>query len=423
MSGVKLEVEYRISGNEYRISSASAVVAKEAILQKRLPAPFKIMGSGLIRNISVAGLPNSPILPVDRLTAVFNDATNAYKFFWFRAILSLLKEGGDGHLRRRDLLWRMIEGVWYPLDHYKLSFGTQDSFVRLAVQLRQMVAIDNAPGSASLQQQVEGALSKKQLQTFFNTLSATLYRYVPYRFLRPFFDERVKKDVAVEEMIRRRSAEAARTDPFLCPYHFTDEGIQLHDPWKDYFLQHLALLEGFTHWNLMCYLERRNPNVPGIAQKLFKPEVRHLAPLRKAWTGYFDRGGARRCFFSGAPLGSDFALDHYVPWSYVVHDLNWNLAPVAGPVNASKSDRLPTAGWLDGFAQLQYDFFHTMKEAPESKVVLEDYALLFGDNVKAVAQRNEDGFKKRVRETLAPMLQIARNSGFTDWLEHPRATL
>jgi hypothetical protein len=42
----------------------------------------------------------------------------------------------------------------------------------------------------------------------------------------------------------------------------------------------------------------------------------------------------------------DISLDHYVPWSFVVHDQLWNLIPTTKSVNSKKSDLLPSKKYL-----------------------------------------------------------------------------
>jgi HNH endonuclease len=51
---------------------------------------------------------------------------------------------------------------------------------------------------------------------------------------------------------------------------------------------------------------------------------------------------------SGAPLDDAFSIDHFLPWSFVAHDLLWNLTPVFGTTNSKKGDALPNAKHVIG---------------------------------------------------------------------------
>jgi CRISPR/Cas system Type II protein with McrA/HNH and RuvC-like nuclease domain len=47
------------------------------------------------------------------------------------------------------------------------------------------------------------------------------------------------------------------------------------------------------------------------------------------------------------------AIDHFVPWRFVLHDRLWNLVPTFGRPNSSKSDNLPDRDFLDDFCNIQ----------------------------------------------------------------------
>lgn len=80
-------------------------------------------------------LPISYQLPVEHLAAGFGDVTNSYKFYWFLAILEQLQEKQSPQMATKDLLARMVAGVWYPTNYFKLSFGKQDRLGQVALQL------------------------------------------------------------------------------------------------------------------------------------------------------------------------------------------------------------------------------------------------------------------------------------------------
>ncbi|HWN67155.1 MAG TPA: HNH endonuclease domain-containing protein, partial [Haliangium sp.] len=60
-----------------------------------------------------------------------------------------------------------------------------------------------------------------------------------------------------------------------------------------------------------------------------------------------------RCIYSDELLARVEALDHYVPWSFVLHDRIWNLVPVTSRANSSKGDRLAASVYLDRLVDLQ----------------------------------------------------------------------
>ena len=78
-----------------------------------------------------------------------------------------------------------------------------------------------------------------------------------------------------------------------------------------------------------------------------------------------------------------------------------------------KGNRLPNLNlYLEPFADLQYTFFKTMLPQNNLKIVLEDYCLLFNQNLSEINQLSKDLFKQRIIQTIFPTEQIASNMGF-----------
>ena len=81
-------------------------------------------------------LPNSDYLPINYLSAVFNDTTNSYKFYWFLGILERLNKFQEKEMQIDDIINEMIGEVWYPINYFKLSFGKQDKLEEVVVSLK-----------------------------------------------------------------------------------------------------------------------------------------------------------------------------------------------------------------------------------------------------------------------------------------------
>ena len=72
-------------------------------------------------------LPEHNQLDIGKLSSVFRDTTNSYKFYWFLSILDSLRDNGESIISQKDITLRMLANVWYPLDYFKLSFGKRDA--------------------------------------------------------------------------------------------------------------------------------------------------------------------------------------------------------------------------------------------------------------------------------------------------------
>lgn len=364
-------------------------------------------------------LPGHSRLPIDRLMLVFKDATNSYKFYWLRAILNLLRNENSGSFTWRELTQEMFSQVWYPLTYYKLSFGKKDGFIKIAEQLPKHFSINNAPGAPTVVRQLEKALSPEEKERFYAAL-LSLTDYVPFRFLRPFFQEEVAgtKDQDVNRAIATCALRSAKENPHAAPYHVSSNGILLHAEWKEYFLVNLGLLDAFINWHLTRFLQKNNPNIIGISQKIFKPEKRNLERSRKAWIHFRHEHANYPCIYTNTPWPEDFSLDHFVPWSFVVHDLNWNLAPVRKDVNSAKSDALPAEFYLNQFSELQYQFYTFTRKNRPNDLILEDYVLLFNDDLGEIDTMPGSAFKEKLSNSITPMIQIAQNAGFRGGWRH-----
>ena len=106
-------------------------------------------------------LPNQSGLSIDLLSKSFDDTTNSYKFYWFLSILDHLKENNSFAVTFEELSLKMVSNVWYPLDYFKLSFGSQDSFKHIAKIISSHVDIDNTIGSPLLITQLKNKLDGK----------------------------------------------------------------------------------------------------------------------------------------------------------------------------------------------------------------------------------------------------------------------
>lgn len=360
-------------------------------------------------------LPTHAGVRVDRLTAGFDHVTNAYKFYWFLALLERLQEERERVISVDELLIRMLAAVWYPVNYFRLSFGKQDRLDQIVSAVREETQLAaDAPRRAlvdTLQALSADASPARRAVT-------SLGQYVPYRFLRPFFDAplRGRPDWQVNNLIVQLAADSFAAEAAPAPYRFTPDRqqIEVHPLWGDYLRTHAGIVQGFCLWHLLNYLQKHNPNVPNVAAKLFPPAERALRRGRQFWRLALDALGSVACIYSGDAVDRDnFSLDHFLPWSFVAHDLLWNLIPAPRRVNSAKSAALPDFDrYFDPFAQLQYAALQAV-DAARHPVLVEDYTVLFKrPSVAALHRLEYDEFRAVLHATLAPQFQVARNMGF-----------
>jgi hypothetical protein len=133
-----------------------------------------------------------------------------------------------------------------------------------------------------------------------------------------------------------------------------------------------------------------------------------------------------RCIYSGKILTADaFALDHYLPWSYVAHDQLWNLIPAPAAVNSAKSNHLPSPDYFRDFVALQ----HRGLVVANSIMTPGAFAKLTEDHLadlhlfSPAALLDIEQLTRAYEQNIGPLITLATNQGFTpDWQYTQRDT-
>lgn len=356
-------------------------------------------------------LPEHDALDIAKLSSVFRDTTNSYKFYWFLSILDSLRDNGESIISQKDIALRMLANVWYPLDYFKLSFGAQDGFKNIAKFISSKITVDNGPNSPSLFDQIKQNFSERDL-TELTQETKKLYRWVPFRFVRPFIEAETKGilDQNVNAAIIRICDELFESQPHRVMYRFVGDSIELNRIWVDYLQKHQGILRGFIFWHLVKFMQKNNPDVIGLSEKLQKPTERDLKAANRFWKGYLAENPDLTCIYSGQDITvQNLSLDHFLPWSYVAHDQLWNIIPMPKNINSAKNDRLPSLeAYFEGFSTLQYKAvqFYLKKG---NRQLPEDYTCLFRENLYDMSLET---FQDVLRKQITPQWQTAQNLGF-----------
>jgi HNH endonuclease len=365
--------------------------------------------------MSNQALPDAPHVDVGTLAGIFRDCTNSYKFVWFLAIVDAIQDGHERRLDINHILYRIASIVWYPVNYFRLSFGKQDKLSQVVETLR---IESQLPRNATPRDVVEAA-QRCERDSLAKKLLRGRGRYVPYRFLRPFFGANTRgiKEHRVNAVVKELADRTFET-PVPPMYRFHGNDIELSRAWFDYLLEHCHIVRGFCLWHFALYLQKRNPNVCNVAGKLSAPVKRDLSDAKDFWHLVFQTTGPVRCIYSNTLLDdTSMSADHFVPWSFVAHDELWNICPTTVAVNSSKNDSLPALRkHLRPFAEMQYRAVTAVAKSGETKL-LEGYALLFGTDTGAgIRGIGEADFVRVIEKTIKPQMQIARNCGFpADW--------
>lgn len=200
--------------------------------------------------------------------------------------------------------------------------------------------------------------------------------------------------------------------------------IRVTPQWQEYLTANQEILRGWIQFNMVSYLQRRNPSVPGIINKLQPPQERKLEKVKRFWAAVSEVTPVRDIYAGEQMQGKGMSIDHFVPWSYVAHDELWNLSPTTKSANSSKGSCLPD--WNVYFPKLRevqyqaytaarrFDGVHALFESCRKEHAGSDevWVRLYRP---ALTQEN---FYQNLEEILLPVWQSARSLGFREWRYH-----
>ncbi|MBB5637277.1 hypothetical protein HDE68_003190 [Pedobacter cryoconitis] len=109
---------------------------------------------------------------------------------------------------------------------------------------------------------------------------------------------------------------------------------------------------------------------------------------------------------------NEYAVDHFVPFAFVSHDLIWNLIPADKSFNCSKSDKLPIFDkYFDNYFELQeLAMKNVFSYSPKNKL-LQDYLTILPD-LSLLNSLSKEDLKNRFKDNIYPLITIAANNGF-----------
>ena len=196
----------------------------------------------------------------------------------------------------------------------------------------------------------------------------------------------------------------------------------IDDAWVDYIIRNREILLAWTRFNLIGYLQDRNPLVPGMADKILPPCSRNLTRVKKYWDTIILVDGSLRDIYEQIPLSGIFiSIDHFIPWQYVAHDELWNLSPTTQSINSSKGNKLPNwKTYFDELVELEYKAYELKKLYPVVKKEFEKCAQYHINNPDVRQALYMDGldkdeFGKRLYNVVRPEYESAKKCGFREW--------
>ena len=365
-------------------------------------------------------LPYEEKVEIGYLSRIFDRSrvSNCYKYFWFIAILELISKDRT-KFSYDELITEMIVDAWYMVIEYKLRLGPCNTVDNLEEVVKYLYydlfheTVRSTENKDKLRELLATETDKK-----YTDYKKKLTNNVPY-CLQSVFYPSIKDP-------NKNKIELLNQEKRLL-YYFSDfcklqTMIIINDEWIDYILRNREILVSWTRYNLINYLQDRNPSVPGIADKILPPSVRKLARVTKYWNAVIMVNPGLKDIYAKEPLkDGSISIDHFIPWQYVAHDELWNLSPTFKNINSQKSNNLPN--WDKYFKELaSLEYIAYQLSLTNALVAKEfnncaDYHLNNSEIRKALYAEglDEDGFREKLYNIIHPVYESAKNCGFREW--------
>ena len=314
----------------------------------------------------------------------------------------------------------MIVSAWYMVAEYHLNLGPSDTLEAVIHTVYRLS--EGTLKTSDTRENILSFLSDCQ-DNDVKSMKRTLTKNVPYRLQSPFLENVKGKDWNVSEKLL---AEKINQEENLI-YYFTSiagmqSSISIQKQWVDYIASNQEIIKGWIEYNKVMYLQRRNPSVPGIANKLYPNRDRNLNYVKKYWKSILRIHPIMEIYGGNLLTDQDIiSIDHFIPWSYVAHDELWNLHPTTRNINSAKSNYLPTWDvYFKPLCDMEY-FAYEMVWKYDS--VQDTFEKCLDNNINDTEVRrqlyrsglNKIEFYNVLCDTMLPVYQAAEKMGFRDW--------
>lgn len=362
-------------------------------------------------------LPYADELEIQYLNRLFDKTSECYKFFWFQAIIAKVLEGKDV-ITYEELINEMIADAWYIVTEYHLNMGPKDTLERLIHYISSISNMKSSEKKEIILQYLKNCDDKEVMRK-----KRVLTYQVPYRLQAPFMQSMSGAAWKVSEssLIARINQEK-RLIYYFTALNGLQTAICIQPEWVSYIFKNQEILKGWLQYNMIIYLQRRNPSVPGIADKLEPPKGRKLEKVQKYWKLLLGLGTIREIYGDEIINEKNMSIDHFVPWSYVAHDELWNLHPTKKEINSRKSNHLPDWNlYFTKLCRLEYYSYEMMHNYEAVRDAFEKCAKEHLNSSEIRGRIYKKGlslteFSNVLEEVVQPVYQSAKNCGFSNWV-------
>ena len=336
--------------NTYRLAPAASASAAPA--GGALPLPGSGAGPGDLAMTS-GERPRATPYPAgggsmwDSLVSILRHGPfdNTYKFALARALIELCGEDrgrrGDALvIPYRDLAEKFLRYYWHQeyRFHMRQDFHTRRT-PRVISALREVWGEGPQPGSFASLDPGDRDRARRLIQRDVFGHARTKTSFVVPRFQN-----------------LRSGAGTAETRAF---YDYDDDAqeITMRPGAPEFFRDNRVMAESLVTLEWTRYLERANRGLPSLVAKVEHTDAPErgqasLLKYRRAWIGR-----TCHCFYCRCRLERGLVhVDHFIPWSYIFDDSEWNLVLACRDCNLKKGASLPQGEFRDALVHRNREY-------------------------------------------------------------------
>lgn len=355
-------------------------------------------------------------IDIIKIINIFDNTTSTYKFYLFKILLNLAQKN-KSEITFEQIIRQMIYLSWNTIIDYKLNLGKGDNLQKIVEQIKRDYKINDKTPQIKIKKLILNEIE-------ITSVHYGLIKQVPYRLIRPFYKIKTTTEAKINQKITIMSQNSNTAFYKIEKLNKTNESkLILNENWISYFNSNNVILNGWTNYKLIQFLEIKNPNVPNISKKLELNDRINLTNERKLYQKLLNDVKLQDIYSNLKlnELTKEIDLDHFLPWTYVMHNNIWNLIPATKKSNIQKSNFLPSKKYFSKFTQQQLKIFKYCVTNKENKF-LEQYKLIYKElDLDKIRQNryeiNEKEFEENLYQVIDAMWETAKNNGFGVWNE------
>ena len=362
---------------------------------------------------------------------MMKDPSYCYKFYWLEAIVQLISEDKT-QVTYDEIINEMISNAWYSVLEFHLHlsglFGDgliKDNLEKAVLRLRELSSLPNNASKVEIKNILAEYGQDKDLRKY----KMELTKNVPYKALSGFANRGAEK-IDLNSSAGRMMAYYNRLSQseILLPYIFNDDSglnrvIIFNDGWIQMIQDNTVTILGWIQLEKIKWLQNNNLEVPGLVYKMapMDEKMRKLNNVRKLWEAVLDIQPVVDVFKDEAIDRSNYDVDHFIPWSFVMNDELWNLMPMDSSWNSKKSNKLPQWDLFFGkFADNQYVLYELLYSKPGIHKL---YEACYRDNLHSIWANQElyrkgnssEEFHVILEKNMRPVYDSAKRQGYEIW--------